>query len=148
MTCGQVWCPILGICALHVTYPCAHTQQWIVKHTHTHTHTHREQLAVRVFPRAQLGVRCLAQGSHLTRGIKGGRERWAFTPPTDNPCQTWESNLQSLGNKSDSLTMRPLLHKNFLKFLQVNTLVITMQALVIDVYTSMDTKKPTRSLVK
>ncbi len=23
----------------------------------------------------------LAQGSHLSRGIEGGRERWLFTPP-------------------------------------------------------------------
>ncbi len=31
---GQVWWPIFGICALHLTHPSAHTQQW--------THTHRE----------------------------------------------------------------------------------------------------------
>ncbi len=31
---GQVWWPILGICALHLTHPkCTHT------HTHTHTHS-------------------------------------------------------------------------------------------------------------
>ncbi len=36
VTCGQVWWPILGICALHLTHPNAHTQQWVVnKHTHT-----------------------------------------------------------------------------------------------------------------
>ncbi len=30
--------PILGICALHLTHPCTHTQQWVVnKHTLTHT---------------------------------------------------------------------------------------------------------------
>ncbi len=34
--CGQVWCPI-RICALHLTHPSAHTQQWVVN-----THTHRE----------------------------------------------------------------------------------------------------------
>ncbi len=38
MMCGQVWCPILGVCALHLTHPSAHTQQWdMKKHTHTHT---------------------------------------------------------------------------------------------------------------
>ncbi len=38
MTYNQVWWPILGICALHLTHPrCTHTQQWT--HTHTHTHT-------------------------------------------------------------------------------------------------------------
>ncbi len=25
VTCGQVWCPILGICAWHLTHPSAHT---------------------------------------------------------------------------------------------------------------------------
>ncbi len=54
MTCGQVWWPILGICALHLTHPSAHT----VGNTHT--------------PWEQLGVLCLAQGSHLSRGIEGG----------------------------------------------------------------------------
>ncbi len=28
----------------------------------------------------QLGVRCLAQGSHLSRGIEGGREHWLIAP--------------------------------------------------------------------
>ncbi len=31
VTCCQVWSPILGICALHLTHPSAPTQQW----THT-----------------------------------------------------------------------------------------------------------------
>ncbi len=31
VVCGKVWWPILGICALHLTHPSAHTQQW----THT-----------------------------------------------------------------------------------------------------------------
>ncbi len=26
VVCGQVWWPILGICALHLTHPSAHTQ--------------------------------------------------------------------------------------------------------------------------
>ncbi len=51
MTYNQVWWPILGICALHLTHPrCTHTQQW----THTHTHTHT------VNPRSS---GCLAQGT-------------------------------------------------------------------------------------
>ncbi len=40
VTCGQVWCPILGICALHLTHPSAKTQQWTHARTHAHTHTH------------------------------------------------------------------------------------------------------------
>ncbi len=41
--------------------------QPIQVHTHTHTHTHRDNTHGE-----QLGVRCLAQGSHLSRGIAGG----------------------------------------------------------------------------
>ncbi len=89
--CGQVWWPILGICALHLTHPSAHT--------HSSEHT----------PGAPW---CLAQVSHLSRGIEGGRERWLFTPPTHNSCRTWDSNPQPSGYKSDSLTIRPgLPHK-------------------------------------
>ncbi len=63
--CGQVWWPILGICALHLTHPSAHT--------HSSEHT----------PGAPW---CLAQVSHLSRGIEGGRERWLFTPPPTIPA--------------------------------------------------------------
>ncbi len=34
----DVWQPILRICALHLTHPSAHTQQWVVN-THTNTQT-------------------------------------------------------------------------------------------------------------
>ncbi len=57
-----------------------HTQQWTHTHSseHTHTHTavntHTEQWAAvyAAAPGEQLGVRCLAQGSQLSRGIEGG----------------------------------------------------------------------------
>ncbi len=59
-----------------------HLEQWTHTHTwssgHTHRHTHLEQWAHThthtpgavnaVAPGEQLGVRCLAQGSHLSRG--------------------------------------------------------------------------------
>ncbi len=51
-----------------------HTHGAVGTHTHlrsgnTHTHTHLEQWAVNAAaPGGQLGVRCLAQGSHLSRG--------------------------------------------------------------------------------
>ncbi len=38
------------------------------------------------------------------------RERWLFTPPTNNPCRTWDSNPQP----SDSLSIRPRLPPNML----------------------------------
>lgn len=67
---GQVWCSIIGICALHLTQ------------------TNREHT-----PRAMSshycgtqGDRSLAQGSYLRRGIEGVGEHWSFTPPSHNPC--------------------------------------------------------------
>ncbi len=73
------------MCALLLTHPRAHTpgavdthtHTWSSghtpgaadTHTHTHTHTHLEQWAVNAAaPGGQLGVQCLAQGSHLSRG--------------------------------------------------------------------------------
>ncbi len=66
-----------------------HTQQW----THTHTPwTHTQQWTNTRSTRGQLGVRCLAQGSHLSRGIEGGRERWLFTTKSK-----WLENWDCLG---------------------------------------------------
>ncbi len=39
----------------------------------------------------------------------GWRERCTFTPPTNNSCQTWDSNSQPFDYESDSLTIRPRL---------------------------------------
>ncbi len=85
--CGQVWCPMLGICALHLTHPNAHTQKWIHTHTHTHTvNTRPEQWAANAAaPGEQLGVRCLAQG-HLSRGIEGGESAVHSLPPPTIPA--------------------------------------------------------------
>ncbi len=46
------------MCSLHLTHPSAHTPGAV------DTHTHQEQWAIR----GAVGVRCLAQGSHLSRG--------------------------------------------------------------------------------
>ncbi len=93
VVCGQVWWPILGICALHLT------------HTHSSEHT----------PGA-VGSQCCG-----ARGAVGGsvpcsrvspqswywrwRECWLFTPPTYNPCRTWDSNPRPSGYKSNSLSI-------------------------------------------
>ncbi len=47
-------------------------------------HTHPEQRAPNAAaPVEQLGVRCLAQGSHLSRGIEGGENAYyTLHPPT------------------------------------------------------------------
>ncbi len=58
------------MCSLHLTHPSAHT------------HTHLEQRAASgAAPGGQLGVRCLAQGSHLSRGQFLPRSIRATTAP-------------------------------------------------------------------
>ncbi len=95
VVCGQVWWPILGICPLHLTHPSAHTQQW------THTRSSGARGAVG----GSVPCSRVSPQSWYWRW----REHLLFTPPTDNPCRTWESNLQPLGYKSNSLTIRPRL---------------------------------------
>ncbi len=98
--CGQVWWPILGICPLHLTHPSAHSQQW------THTRSSGQPCC---------GARGAVGGSVPCSRVSPQswywrwREHLLFTPPTDNSCRTWESNLQPLGYKSNSLTIRPRL---------------------------------------
>ncbi len=97
VTCGQVWWPILGICALHLTHPCANTQQW--------THTHREHTPGAVGSQC-CGARGAVGGSVPCSRVSpqlwywGWREHCIFTPPTDNSCRTWDSNPRPSGYKS------------------------------------------------
>ncbi len=98
--------PILGICALHLTHPkCTHT----AVNTHP-VNTHLEQWAAiyAVAPGEQLGVRSLAQGTHLSRGIEGGESAVHSLPPPTIPAGP-DSNPWPLGYDSDSLTIRPRL---------------------------------------
>ncbi len=103
VVCGQVWWPILGICPLHLTHPSAHSQQW------THTWSSGQPCC---------GARGAGGGSVPCSRVSPQswywrwREHLLFTPPTDNPCRTWESNRQPLGYKSNSLTIRPRLPLN------------------------------------
>ncbi len=56
------------------------------EHTHT-VNTHPEQWAANAAaPGEQLGVRCLAQGSHLSRGIEGGESAGRSLPPPTIPA--------------------------------------------------------------
>ncbi len=71
VTSDQVWLPILGIGALHLTHPkCTHT----TVNTHTvNTHTEHWAAIYAAGPDGeQLWVRCLAQG-HISHGIEGGQ---------------------------------------------------------------------------
>ncbi len=89
VTCGQVWLPILRICALHLTHP---------KCTHTAVNTHREHT-----PGAVGSQCCGARGAvgvsvHLSRGIEGGESAVHSLPPPSIPAgpETRTCNLTSL----------------------------------------------------
>ncbi len=104
VTYDQVWWPILGICALHLSHP-----RWTAVNTHTHVNTHPEQWAAiyAAAPREQLGARCLDQG-HLIVELRVERALYIhsihlqFLPARD-------SNPQPFDYKSNSLTIRPRL---------------------------------------
>ncbi len=79
------------------------------KCTLTAVNTHLEQWAA-IFrrPGSSWGIGALLKGLTSVVVLKVERAL-VFTPPTDNPCRTWESNRQPLGYKSNSLTIRPRL---------------------------------------
>ncbi len=88
VTYSQVWWPILGIRALHLTHPkCTHT----AVNTHTHTYTYREHTPGAVGSylccgaQGAVGGSCLAQG-HLSRGIEGGESAVHSLPPPTIPA--------------------------------------------------------------
>ncbi len=116
--CGQVWWPILGICPLHLTHPSAHSQQW------THTRSSGQPCC---------GARGAVGGSVPCSRVSPQswywrwREHLLFTPPTDNSCRTWESNLQPLGYKSNSLTIRPRLPLFYCIFVQINAALVSIR---------------------
>ncbi len=73
--------------ALHLTHPSAHTAVSSEQHIHT-VNTHPDQWAAiyAVAPEEQLGVRCLAQGSHLIRVIEVGASTGQSLPPPTIPA--------------------------------------------------------------
>ncbi len=94
----DVWRPILGICALHLTHPCAHTHS-SEKCTSTHTHHEHTHGAV------------LAQGSHLSRGIEGVESAGHSLPPPTIPAGP-ETRTRDLQVTSPTLSIRPRLPQN------------------------------------
>ncbi len=106
VTCGQVWLPILGICALHLTHPkCTHTA--VNTHTPwTHTRSSGQPFMLRRLGAVGGSVPCSRAPQSWYWGWKS---TCTFTPPTYNSCRTWDSNSQPLGYESDSLTIRPRL---------------------------------------
>ncbi len=109
MTYDQVWWPILGICALHLSHPkCAHT----AVNTHTPwTLPGAVGSHLCCGAREQLGVQCLAQG-HLSRGIEGVESAVHSLPPPTIPAGPETRNLSIT---SLTLTIRPRLPTNILR---------------------------------
>ncbi len=71
--------PYLELCALHLTHPSAHTHTAV-------SSEHTQWAANAAAPGEQLGVRCLAQGSHLSRGIEPGESAGHSLPPPTIPA--------------------------------------------------------------
>ncbi len=92
VTYSQVWWPILRIHALHLTHPkCTHT----AVNTHTPwTHTLSSGQSFMLQRRGAVGGSVPGLRASQS-GYWEWRERWTFTPPTDNPCwtETWTRNL-------------------------------------------------------
>ncbi len=105
-----------NLCSAFNPSKCKHTavtSELTHTHTRTHTHTHSvnthsEQWAANgAAPGEQLGVRCLARESHLSRGIEGGESAGYSLPPPTIPSgpETRTCNL-----RVTSPTLYPLDH--------------------------------------
>ncbi len=106
MTYGQVWWPILGICALQLTHSkCTHTA--VNTHTPwTHTQSSGQPFMLRR-PGSSWGFGALLKGTSVV--VLKEERALDIHSPTYNSCWTWDSNLQPLDYESDSLTIRPRL---------------------------------------
>ncbi len=101
------WRDVRPSIVIHIQNLCSAFNPSKCIHTLVNTHTHREHTPgavgshIAAAPEGAVGGSCLAQGSHLSRGIEGGSERWSFTPPLipAGPSRY----------KSESLTIRPWL---------------------------------------
>ncbi len=104
MTCGQVGWPILWICALNLTHPSAHMQQWT--HTSwTHTQSSGQPYCC--------GTRGVVGGSVPCSSVSAQSWywRWRESACYSLPHRQFLPNLrlEPVGYKSESLSIRPLL---------------------------------------
>ncbi len=84
------WSDVWPIIVTHTRNLCSafNPSKWTHIHTHTHTHTHHEHTPRAVGSqccgaRGAVGVRCLAQGYHLSRGIEDRETAGhSLLPPT------------------------------------------------------------------
>ncbi len=93
-----------NVCSTFNPSKCTHT----IVNIHTpSTHNWRSGQPMLRHPGSSWGFSTLLKGLASVVVLKVERERWLFTPPTDNSCQTWDSNLRPSVYKSDSLSIRP-----------------------------------------
>ncbi len=106
MTYDQVWWPILGICALHLTHPkCTHTA--VNTHTPwTHTRSSGQPFMLRC-PGSSWGFGALLKGTSVVV-LKVERALYIHSPHLQF-LPTRDSNSQPFNYESDSLTIRPRL---------------------------------------
>ncbi len=105
VTYDQVWWPILGICALHLSHPkCTHTQQW----THTPwTHTSSGQPFMLRHLGSSWGFGALLKDTSVVV-LKVERALYIHSPLLQFlPAR--DSNPRPLDYESNSLTIRPRL---------------------------------------
>ncbi len=111
MTYGQVWWPILGICALQLTHPkCTHTAVNTLPEQCVSQHKWQPFMLRR--PGSSWGFGALLKGTsvmvlRVERVLVIHSPHLQFLPARD-------SNSQPLDYESDSLTIRPRLPHNFL----------------------------------
>ncbi len=110
MTCGQVWLPILGICALQLIHPkCKHTPGAVDTHTPGAVNTHLEQSAAILLwrPESSWGFGSLLKGTSVVV-LSVERALYIHSPHLQSlPAR--DLNSQPFNYKSDSLTIWPRL---------------------------------------
>ncbi len=110
VTCGQVWCVPYSECVLCISPIQVHTHTAVSsEQTHepwTHTRSSGQPFML-WYPGSSWGFGALLKSLTSVMVLRVEREHWSFTPPTYNSGRTWDSNLQLLGYKYDSLTIRP-----------------------------------------
>ncbi len=87
----------LNLCSAFNPSKCTHTA------VNTHKHSERNQWAT-IYAAAPGEVRCLAQGSNLSRGIEGGESTVHSLPHLQSPPNL-DSNLEPFDYEYDSLPL-------------------------------------------
>ncbi len=140
MTYCQVWWPILEIGPLHLTHPSANTQQWVVN---KHTHTWSSGQPLLQCPGSNWGFGVLLEGTSVV--VLRVKRALVIHSPTNNSCRTWDSNLQPLDYKSDSLTIRPQLPPHMHIYIYIYIVVFRISKIYLSIYLSIYTHTHTHT---